>query len=325
MTSAALRFSPDNLASRLGFSFTASVVLHMSLPLAVMLLSEDKPPPAPLEISILPGPPGDTSPPPGDKSNEAGSGGTPPTKVEPAPEKVTRKAVTKAKPKQVAKRRPAPKARVEDQGLLLTLRKNAPTPKTRSQAFEGSSSTVALHARPEELGSEEGSSLGVPRAKTAASVGTDVVPSGPARGDSLGESVGGVQFPGPGGRESGWGGFKSDGGGTGRGGFTVTGAGSGGSSRSHASIWQHTQRYLAGLRLAYNNGLHRKPSLRGVVTVRYEILPNGPVGSVQMTLSSMRDVTLEQEVLRQIRGWRYPAEPTGSVVVTWPFSFLPSS
>ena len=49
------------------------------------------------------------------------------------------------------------------------------------------------------------------------------------------------------------------------------------------------------------------------------------VGQVTMVSSALRDPGLEQQVLSQIRGWHYPPEPSGTVVVTWPFSFLPPS
>ncbi len=106
--------------------------------------------------------------------------------------------------------------------------------------------------------------------------------------------------------------------GAGTGGFSISGEG-----RSYASIWQATQRYLAGLRWAYNNELRANASLRGVIVVRYEILADGAVGDVAMVSSQLRAPRLEQQVLNQIRDWRYPPEPTGTVVVTWPFSFLP--
>jgi TonB family protein len=139
--------------------------------------------------------------------------------------------------------------------------------------------------------------------------------------------VGSVVLPGPGGDGSGWGGGGTGGGGggTGRGGFSVSGAGSGGAGRSYASIWNWTQRYLSGLRWAYNNELRANASLRGVLVVRYEILTDGSVGQVTMVSSGLKDAHLEQEVLGQIRGWRYPPESSGNVVVTWPFSFLPPS
>jgi TonB family protein len=101
-------------------------------------------------------------------------------------------------------------------------------------------------------------------------------------------------------------------------GFSVSGG-----ARSYASIWQGTQRYLAKLRWAYNNELRTNAALRGVIVVRYEIHADGAVGDVAMVSSELRAPRLEQQVLSQIRDWRYPPEPTGTVIVTWPFSFLP--
>ncbi|MET0153361.1 MAG: AgmX/PglI C-terminal domain-containing protein [Candidatus Binatia bacterium] len=101
-------------------------------------------------------------------------------------------------------------------------------------------------------------------------------------------------------------------------GFSVSGGG-----RSYASIWHGTQRYLAGLRWAYNNELRTNSALRGVIVVRYEIFADGAVGDVAMVSSQLRAPRLEQQVLSQIRDWRYPPEPSGTVIVTWPFSFLP--
>ncbi len=116
---------------------------------------------------------------------------------------------------------------------------------------------------------------------------------------------------------------SESGGGTGRdgtspGGFSVSGGG-----RSYASIWQGTQRYLAGLRWAYDNELRNDARLRGVIVVRYEILADGAVGEVAMVSSQLQAPHLEQQVLSQIRDWRYLPEPTGTVVVTWPLSFRP--
>ena len=113
------------------------------------------------------------------------------------------------------------------------------------------------------------------------------------------------------------GGGNADGG-AGRAGFSVSGGG-----RSYASIWQGTQRYLAGLRWAYDNELRSHAGLRGVIVVRYEILSDGAVGDVAMVSSEIRAPRLEQVVLSQIRDWRYLPEATGTVVVTWPFAFRP--
>ena len=336
MAAGALSFARDNLAGRQALAFTLSTVLHGGFLLAVMLLPKIEPPPPPLEVSIFPGPPGPASPPPGEKSMEPGPVGPPPAKVEPAPKeapapKVKAAPKPKVKPakRPVAKARPAPPPpRVEDQGLLGALRKSRPTTSASTRAFEGVASDVQLRERPVEGEASAGApALGAPRARAEADVGEDFVPAESAVSGSLGSGVGSVVLPGAGGSGSGWGGGGegAGGGGTGRGGFSVSGAGAGGTGRSYASIWNHTQRYLAGLRWAYNNELRRDAALRGVIVVRYEILANGAVGQVTMVSSGLRHPSLEQEVLRQIRGWRYPPESKGSVMVTWPFSFVPPS
>jgi len=66
-------------------------------------------------------------------------------------------------------------------------------------------------------------------------------------------------------------------------------------------------------------------AVRGVRVVRYEILGSGAVGDVAMLSTQLRDPYCEEEVLNQMRGWRYTPEPTGTVVVTRPLSFLPPS
>lgn len=334
MSSVALTLARENLPTRQALAFSLSLALHLTLGIFIIALARYEPPPAPpLEISLFPGPLGPASPPPGEKSMEPGPIGPPPEAVVPAPPEAP-KAAPAVKPKPSAKKpvtrvvRPAPPApRVEDQGLLGALRKSGPAPSARTQVFEGVQSSVQLRQRPSEGDATTGTNLGVPRSKADASVGADIIPSGPAVTGSIGSGVGSVVLPGPGGSGSGWGGggSGSGGGGTGRGGFSVSGAGSGGAGRSYASIWNYTQRYLAGLRWAYNNELRKSASLRGVLVVRYEILASGEVGQVTLVSSGLRDAGLEREVLNQIRTWRYPPESSGSVLVTWPFSFVPPS
>lgn len=325
-----MMFGPDRAQSRQALALTASLVLHLSFAAFILVLAQRPVPEPPIEISIFEGPKGPASPPPGEKSAEPGPVAPPPEVAQPveAPQapKVVQKAV-KAPPQPKAVVRPVPIPRpVQEQGLLAALSKG-PAPTT--QAFEGVESSVQLRKAPTESASPAGSTLGTARSKADTSAGSTISAGGPAVSGNLGSSVGSVVLPGPGGGGSGWnsgsGGSGAGGGGSGRGGFSVSGAGAGGAGRSYGSIWEWTQRYLAGLRWAYNNELRTSPGLRGVIVVRYEILASGQVGTVTMVSSQLRDPGLERSVLDQIRGWRYPPEPSGTVVVTWPFSFLPPS
>lgn len=325
-----MMFGPDRAQSRQALAFSASLALHMAFAIFILVLAERPRIEPPLEISIFEGPKGPASPPPGEKSAEPGPVGPPPEIARPveapkAPPTVQKPVKAPPAPKVVARPVPVPRP-VQEQGLLAALSK-APVPTT--QAFDGVESSVRLRKAPVESAAPTGSTLGTARSKADVSAGAAISSGGPAVSGTLGSSVGSVVLPGPGGGGSGWsagsGGSGAGGGGTGRGGFSVSGAGAGGAGRSYASIWEWTQRYLAGLRWAYNNELRSNPALRGVIVVRYEILPNGSVGDVTMVSSQLRDPSLEQSVLGQIRGWHYPPEPSGTVVVTWPFSFLPPS
>jgi uncharacterized membrane protein YgcG len=333
MSAASLLFEGDSAYLRQAFAFSLSLVLHSSFAILIVLVATREVPPPPLEIAIFEGPNGLASPPPGEKSAAPGpvapaADGVNRVKARKAPpaSKVVQPPVAPplavAHPRAVAKPVPVERA-VQDQGLLAALKQNGPAPTT--QAFEGADSSVQLREGPTE-GAE---ATGTARTNADVPSGAQVGPGGPAVTGSLAPGVASAGLPGLGGSGSGWnsgaGGSGSGGGGNGRGGFSVTGAGAGGAGRSYGSIWEWTQRYLPGLRWAYNNELRNHGALHGVILVRYEILASGAVGDVTMVSSQMHAPHLEQQVLQQIGGWHYPPEPSGNVVVTWPFSFLPPS
>jgi TonB family protein len=275
----------------------------------------------PLEISIFEGPKDPASPPPGEKSTAPGpvaAAGNEVKRVEapkaPPASKVVRQPV--ARPRAVAKPAPVERA-VQAQAKLATPKPNEPAPTT---AYEGSESSARLQQAPLDGAGATGTTLGAARSQADGSTSAEVRPSAPAVAAGADSGVGSSVLPGPGGSGSGW---NSGVRGNGSGGFSITGAGAGGAGRSYASIWEWTRRYLPGLRWAYDNELRSHAALRGVILVRYEILASGAVGDVTMVSSEIHDPHLEQQVLQQIRGWHYPPEPSGTVVVTWPFSFLP--
>jgi TonB family protein len=311
------------------FAFSLSLVLHLTFAIFVASLATREAATPPLEIAIFEGPKGPASPPPGENSAAPG-------RVAPAPEEAARVEAPKAPPApnvlppRVAHPRavskPVPVARAAQLGVLAARKQNAPAPATRS--FEGAESSIGPRQAPTDT-ETTGATLGAARSQADVSAGAEVAPSGSAPSGSHASAVGSATLPGPGGSGNGWnsgaGGAGSGGGGNGRGGFSVSGAGAGGAGRSYASIWEWTRRYLPGLRSAYDDELRNDATLRGVILVRYEILTSGAVGDVTIVSSQMHDPHLEQQVLQQIRGWHYPPEPSGTVVVTWPFAFRPSS
>lgn len=323
-----MRFGADSAAPRRTIALSLSLLLHLTFAFVILVLVRHEVAPPPLEISIFEGPLGPASPPPGEKSAEPGPVGPPRQAAKPV--EAPPKASSAAKAKTVAAHpHPLPKltaAERPDRGFRASVRKTGPAPET--QVLEAVQSIVTPRTAPSEGAPASETTPDTAHAKADVAVDS-VMTTGQQASASVGADIGSAVLPGPGDGGSGWnsgdGGWGVSGGGAGRGGFSVTGAGAGGAGRSYASIWEWTQRYLASLRSAYNNALRNDAALRGVIVVRYEILPSGAVGDVTTLSSQLRDPHLEQEVMNQIRGWRYPAEPSGSVLVTWPFSFRPPS
>jgi len=103
---------------------------------------------------------------------------------------------------------------------------------------------------------------------------------------------------------------------------TVTGKG-----RSPYDIRKVVASYLGGLRYLYNKELRTNPTLRGKVTVSFEISPSGQVTRSSLVSSTLGSPSLEQAVLANILKWRFPSIPeeNGTTQVTWPFVFVPPS
>lgn len=100
-----------------------------------------------------------------------------------------------------------------------------------------------------------------------------------------------------------------------------------GKGRSPYDIRKVVASYLGGLRYLYNKELRTNPSLRGKVTVSFDISPSGHVTRTSLVSSTLGSPSLEQAVLAQILKWRFPSIPedNGTTQVTWPFVFVPPS
>jgi len=326
VSAANLIFGAESPTPRHTLAFSLSLLLHLTFAVVILLSIRREVPSPPLEISIFEGARGPAAAPPGERSAEPGPAGPPAKEVRPI-EMVPAPLVEAPHGNPVARSHPAPKAihaerRVEEKSSPVALKKPGPAP--TPQVPESAQRSVARREAP--AAGTAAVMLGTAPSRPEAAVGSAAA-ANPRVSSNLGASVAPVGLSGPGGGGSGWtshsGGAGTGGGGTGHGGFSVAGAGAAG--RSYTSIWESTQRYLARLRLAYNNALRNDATVRGVIVVRYEILESGAVGEVAMLSSQLRDPYFEEELLNQIRGWRYTPEPTGTVVVTWPLSFLPPS
>jgi len=78
------------------------------------------------------------------------------------------------------------------------------------------------------------------------------------------------------------------------------------------------------LRLCYENGLRKNPSLGGQVSVRFTIGPNGNVTRSEKASADIPDAAVTSCVVRTFLSIKYPQpSPSGVVVVVAPITFVP--
>ena len=74
----------------------------------------------------------------------------------------------------------------------------------------------------------------------------------------------------------------------------------------------------------YSRALRQDPGLRGKVTLRLTIAPNGSVTNVEIIDSQLNNPGLESRILTRVRTLNFGAKDVGTVTVTYPMYFMPS-
>lgn len=159
--------------------------------------------------------------------------------------------------------------------------------------------------------------------------GSGTLDTGFGAGNGGGYGAGGG---GPGGRGSGGNGKGGSGGGTGTGSGTGGGPGeakvnaSAGAGQSKGGLSQEQVRrvvmaHLGAVRACYESEAQRNPSLKGGVTVAWQIDPSGSVSSASVANSSLSNPRVEGCVVRQVKGWKFPTSETPTTVAGFPFKF----
>jgi TonB family protein len=102
-------------------------------------------------------------------------------------------------------------------------------------------------------------------------------------------------------------------------------AGSRNDYRSNESLLAVVRRYAPGIQFCYDNELKRNPGLRGKLVVNITVLADGSVSEAIVVEDKLGSPAVTQCVVAQIRGWRFPAIPSGTTSFKTPFVFTPPS
>lgn len=74
----------------------------------------------------------------------------------------------------------------------------------------------------------------------------------------------------------------------------------------------------------YNRERRKNPGLKGKIILEMTITPDGKVASVKVLSSELKNPSLEQRLISRIKQFRFSADKTKSITVTYPIEFLPS-
>jgi hypothetical protein len=206
------------------------------------------------------------------------------------------------------------------------IKKTLSTISTVSEALSGlNSQNIVLGSGPGTSLKGAGSGGGGVGLGVAFGSGTLDTGWGPGTGGGYGSGTGG-----PGGRGSGGSGLGGRGGGTGIGSGNGSGENrvgivgnapppSGGLTAEQ--IRRVVVAHSGALRACYESEVQRNPSLKGGVTMQWNIEPGGTVTSASVAGSTINNARVEGCIVRQVKTWKFPAASQPTTVGAYPFKF----
>ncbi|RJO68632.1 MAG: TonB family protein, partial [Myxococcales bacterium] len=82
------------------------------------------------------------------------------------------------------------------------------------------------------------------------------------------------------------------------------------------------KKHYSQIKYCYQKELNKNPKLYGKITIKFTISPNGTVSSSVVSVTTMKNVAVEECVAKTIKRIVFPAPKGGGiVVVTYPFIF----
>ena len=94
--------------------------------------------------------------------------------------------------------------------------------------------------------------------------------------------------------------------------------------RDEAGVYKTVMAYSGGLKYVYNNALRKTPTLRGKVTARITISPDGKVKKAEIVNSTLNAPDLDEQIAARIYLWKFPdAAGSEDFTIEYTFDFAP--
>src|SRR3989337_808430 len=95
-------------------------------------------------------------------------------------------------------------------------------------------------------------------------------------------------------------------------------------TRSQESIKEVIKSHRGSLDFAYRKALRSDPTLKGIINIEFTVSPDGSVISARIVSSTISDQSFEEDVLKRVKTWKFPAyTDSGNTVITYPIEFTP--
>lgn len=95
-------------------------------------------------------------------------------------------------------------------------------------------------------------------------------------------------------------------------------------SRDEAEVYKRVRSYIGGLKYIYNSALRKDQKLKGNVTVKFTITPEGKVKDVGLVATTLASEEVVDRIVRKIYRWRFNQLRSGEDFgITYTFDFSP--
>ncbi|KFE61915.1 AgmX/PglI C-terminal domain-containing protein [Hyalangium minutum] len=90
------------------------------------------------------------------------------------------------------------------------------------------------------------------------------------------------------------------------------------------ALARYVKARLKAIQNCYEKELKRNPSLKGKVVVRFNIMPTGRTGGIEVEENTLGNEAVGSCIRTVIRSWVFPFKPDDEVPVAYPFVFSPA-
>ena len=93
-------------------------------------------------------------------------------------------------------------------------------------------------------------------------------------------------------------------------------------TRNEGGVYRAVTTYAGGLKYLYNNALRKNPALKGKITVRLTIAPDGKVTKAELINSTINDAELEETITKRIYRWQFEElKDVDDMIIEYTFDF----